>query len=278
MGKDPINAFSDLGLDLAVDPETGDKDRKFVTALARGLEVLRAFKPGEGFLGNQEIARRTGLPKPTVTRLTYTLTRLGYLSYSQRLERYSLGTGVLALGYATLSNFGVRQIARPLMQELADTVDASVSLGMRERLNMIYLEHARGNSALTLRLDVGSRIPVGSTAMGRAFLAALPDAERNYLMDHIKRHAAERWPTVRRGIERSLRYYEQHGYVKTVGTWERDVNAVGVALVQPENGEIYAFNCGGPSFSLPEERLDADLGPRLKNLAHNVQAGLSHLG
>src|SRR5256885_13076191 len=49
-------------------------DRKFVTALARGLEVLRVFTPTEGLLGNGEIAERTGLPKPTVSRLTYTLT------------------------------------------------------------------------------------------------------------------------------------------------------------------------------------------------------------
>ena len=54
-------------------------DRKFVVALARGLEVLRAFTPSEGLLGNQEIAARTGLPKATVSRLTYTLTMLADL-------------------------------------------------------------------------------------------------------------------------------------------------------------------------------------------------------
>ncbi len=268
---------NNLGLHAAMEPESGTRDRKFVMALARGLEVLRAFRPGDGFLGNQEIARRTGLPKPTVTRLTYTLTRLGYLSYSQRLERYCLGTGALALGYATLSTFGIRQIARPLMQELADQADASVSLGARERLSMIYLENCRGSGAVTLRLDVGSRIPIATTAMGRAFLVALPEGERNYLMDHIKRHAGDRWPQVRRGIERAMRQYRDTGFVKTVGTWERDVNAVGVPLVQSDNGNIYAFNCGGPSFVLSEERLDTELGPRLKQLVQNVEAALRRL-
>ena len=105
-------------------PAGAEKDRKFVTALARGLDVLRAFEPRDNLLGNQEIARRTGLPKPTVTRLTYTLTKLGYLSYNKELERYQLGMGVLALGYATLANFGIRQIARPYMQDLAEEVNA----------------------------------------------------------------------------------------------------------------------------------------------------------
>lgn len=255
----------------------GSKDRKFVTALSRGLEVLRAFKPGDGFLGNQEIARRTGLPKPTVTRLTYTLTKLGYLSYSERLERYQLGTSVLALGYATLSNFGIRQVARPLMQELAEDVNAAVALGARERLTMLYLDNCRGSSAVTLRLDVGSRIPIATTAMGRAFLAAIPTGERDYLMDHIKRRSDEDWPRLRDGIEQACEQYLERGYVKVVGDWDPDVNAVGVPLVQTENGDIYAFNCGGPSFLLPEQRLEAEVGPRLKQLAQNVQATLSRM-
>lgn len=71
------------------------KDRKFVEALARGLDVLRAFTHGSVVMGNQDIARITGLPKPTVSRMTYTLTKLGYLSYSQQLEKYQLDSGVL---------------------------------------------------------------------------------------------------------------------------------------------------------------------------------------
>jgi hypothetical protein len=71
-------------------PQRRESDRKFVVALARGLEVLRAFRADDGFLGNLEIAERTGLPKPTVTRLTYTLCELGYLAQVPRLGKYRL--------------------------------------------------------------------------------------------------------------------------------------------------------------------------------------------
>ena len=80
-----------------------EKDRKFVEALARGLEILRAFGQKGGLLGNQDIASITGLPKPTVSRLTYTLTKLGYLTYSPSLEKYQLDSGVMALGSAYTS-------------------------------------------------------------------------------------------------------------------------------------------------------------------------------
>lgn len=75
------NPFEHVMIDPMNAHEEEDKDRQFVTALARGLELLRCFTPSESVLGNQELARKTGLPKPTITRMTHTLTRLGYLKY-----------------------------------------------------------------------------------------------------------------------------------------------------------------------------------------------------
>ncbi len=151
--------------------------------------------PATACSGNQEIARRTGLPKPTVTRLTYTLTQLGYLNYSPRLERYSLATGVLALGYATLANFGIRQVARPRpCRPWPTRWMPPWPWPPATACHMIYLEHCRGGGAVTLRLDIGSRWHILTSAVGRAFLVALPQHERDYLMDHIKRHAGDDWP------------------------------------------------------------------------------------
>ena len=79
------------------------EDRHFVTALARGLELLSCFRSGEKMLGNQELADRAKLPKSTVSRLTYTLTKLGYLQYDDEVGKYRLGTASLALGSAMLS-------------------------------------------------------------------------------------------------------------------------------------------------------------------------------
>jgi DNA-binding IclR family transcriptional regulator len=253
-----------------------NKDRQFVIALARGLDILRAFTPQDGLLGNQEIAARTGLPRPTISRLTHTLTRLGYLKHSERLGKYQLGTAVLSLGYAVLANIGLRQVARPFMQELADYANASVSLGSRDRLNMVYIEHCRAIGTVTLRLDLGSRIPIATTAMGRALLAALPADERDYLTQHIARRDPANWPRVRAGIERAVEDYKAKGFVMSAGDWQTDVHAVGVPMIAPDGSGIVAFNCGGPSFLFDRKRLTTDLGPRLVNLVRNVEAALTH--
>jgi len=249
-------------------------DRKFVAALARGLEVLRAFTPTEGLLGNGELAQRTGLPKPTVTRLTYTLTRLGYLVYVERLGKYQLAPAALALGYSALANMRIRQIARGSMQKLADYADASVALGTRDRLDLIYVEHCRSRHGVMLRLGLGSRIPIANTAMGRALLAGLPETERDWLLGYMKRQEGKGWPKVRAAIERAVADVAERGFTLALGEWERDINAVGVPLAAPDGSGAFAFNCGAPSFQFTRERLESEIGPRLVNLVRNVEADL----
>lgn len=249
-------------------------DRKFVVALARGLEVLRVFTPSDRLLGNQEISARTGLPKATVTRLTYTLTLLGYLSHIERLAKYQLAPATLALGYSTLASMRIRQIARPHMQALANYSGASVALGSRDRLNLLYVEHCRAKSAVMLRLDLGSRIPIATTAMGRALIAAVPEKERDFLMRHIARREGKSWPKVRAGIERAVKDLAARGFTLSVGDWQKDVAAVGAALIPSDGSGIFAFNCGAPAFHFTRARLEADIGPRLVNMVRNIEAEL----
>lgn len=261
--KDPMDA-----------PVNEDEhDRQFVTALARGLEVLRAFGPNDVGLGNLELAERTGLPKPTVSRLTHTLTRLGYLAAIEETGKYQLDVGVLALGYSFLAGVDIRKRARPLMQRLADTANGAVALGSRDRLSMVYLENCRGPGALTLRLDVGSRIPIGTTAMGRAFLAALPEAERAYLLAHVKKRASKEFPSIRDGIAEAVEDLRTRGFTLSIGDWQPEVNAVGVPLISLDGSVAFALNCGGPSFTMPRERLEQEVGPKLVTLARALVHG-----
>src|SRR3979411_1313872 len=115
-------------------------DRHFVPAPARGLEVLACFRHGDRVLGNQELSKRCGLAKSTVSRLTHTLTNLGYLIYVEDSAQYTLGTATLSLGSAMLSRLDIRKLAHPLMQQLAEFGQCMVSLGSRDRLSMIYID------------------------------------------------------------------------------------------------------------------------------------------
>jgi DNA-binding IclR family transcriptional regulator len=273
--KEKFSGANHLIDDLQIHSDTEEeaKDRQFVTALARGLEVLHCFTPEERLLGHQDIVRRTGLPKATVSRLAHTLTKTGHLSYAPELGKYYLGTRVLSLGHSLLTNMNILKIARPSMQELADYSHAAVSLGARDRLNMVYLESCRCvDTTFTLRLEAGARIPLATTAMGRALLCAVPEEERDYLLDHIRRHNELEWPKTKAGIEKSFEEYEKWGMCFSLGDWRQDVNAVAVAMKPVTGAGVLTFNCGGPSFLLRRHMLEDDLGPRLVNMVRNIEA------
>ncbi len=255
-------------------PAQAKPDRHFVTALARGLEVLSVFRARDHLLGNQELARRSGLPKSTISRLTYTLTKLGYLEHAQD-ERgnvgYRLGSAVLALGSTMLSRMDLRAVARPLMQELADHSQAMVALGTRDRLSMIYVETCRSESALTLSLEVGSRIPLGTTAMGRAYLAVCSEVERRALMEQMRERDPERWPVVEAGILRGLEEYRRMGCCASFGEWQGDVNALAIAFRPLAGRGIMGINCGGPAFQLAPEYLLREVRPLLVTMGERLQ-------
>ncbi|MGY3605271.1 MULTISPECIES: IclR family transcriptional regulator [unclassified Bradyrhizobium] len=249
-------------------------DRNFVVALSRGLEVLRAFRPNDGLLGNQEIAARTNLPKPTVSRLTYTLTKLGYLTPVPRFEKYQLTPSAMALGYAALANLGVRHLSEPYREDVMRATGGAVAVGGRDRLSMIYFGQSRNGLTLGVQLDVGSRIPIATTAMGRAYIWALPDDERTALLRELRDHYGSRWPKMRDGIERSGELVAKRGFAISAGEWQDDVHAVGVALQLNDGTGPYAFNCGAPAFRFTEDRLLDDIGPRLVAMVRNIEQAL----
>ena len=256
---------------------TGKKtatDRNFVVALSRGLDVLRAFHPNDGLLGNQEIAARTNLPKPTVSRLTYTLTKLGYLAPVPRFEKYQLTPAAMSLGYAALANLGVRHLSEPFREDLMRATGGAVAVGGRDRHSMIYFGQSRGSETVGVQLDVGSRVPIATSAMGRAYFWALDDADRAELSRLLREHYGSRWPKMRDGLERSGETVGKHGFAISVGDWHDDIGAAGVALRLNDGTGPYAFNCGAPAFRFTEERLINDIGPRLLTMVRNIEAAL----
>lgn len=252
----------------------GGQDRKFVEALARGLEVLACFGPADRALGNAQIAERTDLPKATVSRLTYTLTTLGYLRHRPELNRYELGTAVISLGYSLMARMDIRRVARPLMQALAEHAHMAVNLGVRDRLTMVYIDTYRSSAVSALLLDIGSQIPIATTSMGRAYLATLPGEARTEICDELRRRDPQAWPRVEAGLEAALVQYREKGYCLSLGDWLPEVNAAAVPLVAQDPRDTMVFSCSGAAFLTSRTALEDDIGPRLLNLVANVRTAL----
>ena len=242
---------------------------QLVSAIARGFEVLRAFTPQDSMLGNQELAQRVGQPKATVSRITYTLTRLGYLTYLPQFAKYQLGVGVLALGQAVTSS-SIWRLARPLMQELALEMDASVALAEQDGLELLYVGRCLPNSPVALQLDAGSRLPLATSAAGRAVFAALPAGEQARILAELEMLPQTDWARLRDGLKEAVAMYGRVGFTASLGDWRPEVHAVGAALLLPNGAGILGLNCGAPAYGLDRARAMLEAGPKLLALSHRL--------
>ncbi|MGF6611104.1 DNA-binding IclR family transcriptional regulator [Paraburkholderia sp. WSM4175] len=242
-------------------------ERKFVVALARGLDLLRVFRPGETMLGNRDFVERTGLPKATVNRLAYTLTVLGYLRLDERHGKYALDAGVLSLGFALLSGTDMLELARPHLRSLAREVGAAVSLGCRDGLDMVYLETIRSETALTLGLASGSKLSMLTSSMGRAYLAVQPPDVRTALLAELKKAAGRVGAMLVAEAEQEIAAFANERCCYSFRAWHDDVNAVAVPFREPREKRWLVLSCSGPASSMGEEVFRENVAPRLKALA-----------
>lgn len=247
-----------------------DRASDTVSALERGISVLRCFSEERPVLGYADIARITGIPRPTVNRLVATLHGLGMLKSAPAADRFMLGPGVVSLARVFLGSLDVRASARQIMQTMADEMSASVYLAVRDGMEMVLIEACRPRSSiLAPRLDVGSRAPLANSALGRAYLSALDDGARAQLVDSLRLLRGPEWDSVAPGLSRAIDEAHRLGYCLSLGEFYREINSVSVPLVGPGD-EVMALNCGGAGFVFTEERLRQELAPRLRRVAQEI--------
>ena len=242
------------------------QDRKFVTALARGLDVLRAFQTRIGPMSNKELSEVTGIPKPTISRLTFTLKELGYLTQASRNSKYELAPGILSLGYPLLSGLRIRHVAHDHMAELAKIGGCTVALAARDQLSMVFVDEYCGNSATTLRVDVGARIEIARSAIGRAYVAGINDDLRLELFRQMEEIYTDEWPELKSRIESCIQQVKTRGFCLVDREWRMDTRTVAVPLVSPDKSVVMAMSCGGPTFAISVDMLEQDIGPRMVHI------------
>ncbi|MGV3573156.1 MAG: IclR family transcriptional regulator [Ramlibacter sp.] len=238
-----------------------------VSALERGVAVLRCFTEDRRTLTSTELSRLTGVPRPTVTRLASTLVTLGLLKQEPGGDRYMLGPGVVSIARVFLAGLDVRAVARPHMQALAETAGGSVYLAVPDGLEMVIVEACRPRTTmLAPRLDVGSRAPIANSALGRAYLWALAPQEREALIESLRLTRGSDWAALEPGLRRSLADADALGYSLSAGEFHREINSVSVPLVGP-TGDVMALNCGTAAFVYTEEHLRQVIAPQLLRMA-----------
>lgn len=148
-------------------------DPTFVTALARGLAVIRAFDQDHSRMTLSEVAARTDLTRATARRCLLTLRSLGYVDCAGK--QFYITPNVLRLGYAYIHATPLPRLVQPFLEEISERTGESSSAAVLNGDDILYVARSATKRIMAVGLGVGTSLPAYCTSMGRVLLAALGD-------------------------------------------------------------------------------------------------------
>ncbi|MGA5301142.1 IclR family transcriptional regulator domain-containing protein [Nucisporomicrobium flavum] len=243
----------------------------FIEALARGLDVLRSFRPGRRVSTLSEIAADTGLARPTVRRILLTLAELGYVRGEER--GYALTPRVLELGMAYVHSLDMWDVARPHMERLVAQTGESTSMAQLDGSDIVYVARVAVPKIVTLSVSIGTRFPAPATSMGKVLLAALDPAELDAVLAQPTRSGIDaRWQPQRDELDRSLREVRAKGWALADQDLALGIRSIATGVRNGDGRVVAALNV---TVHAAETSVDKLTGHHLPLLLH-AAADISH--
>lgn len=246
-------------------------DPQFVAALSHGLAILQCFSAERSNLTNGELARTTGMARSSVSRLTHTLLKLGFLDYDTDTRAYRLGLSVLPFQPAALAGARVVESAAPEMQELADRVHGRVLLTVYDSFGLTVVHGVCTNPDIPAPSSVGSRYQIPRRAMGRAYIASCSQHEQEQILIHLAQGDDLKRVALQEERDYALRLYRDHGCCTSLGEIRPGNHSVSTTVHLPHLGRRLILSCGGPAELLPERVLRDRIAPLLVKSATAIE-------
>jgi len=244
-------------------------DPNFMTSLARGLAVVRAFTHRSPNLTIAEVARITGLPRAVARRCLYTLMQLGYVGADGR--GFFLRPKILALGYAYLSSTPLAVALQPLLERVSEAAHESSSAGVLEDDEVVYVARAATKRIMSVALSVGSRLPAYASAIGRVLLAHLPPAELEAYLDRVElAPLTDRTVTDREALRAILARAREQGWALVDQELEIGLRSIAVPVRNATGRVVAAVNVSAQAGRVEVREMEARFLPLLQAAAREA--------
>jgi DNA-binding IclR family transcriptional regulator len=154
------------------------------------------------------------------------------------------------------------------MRALAEATGLSVTLGVQQGTRVVYVETHRAPTRVGIRLEVGSTVPIATTAIGRALYGTLGAEARHALDTALADEYGDRWSRLSDRLCAAMADYERRGFYASFGEFEPDIHAVAVPIVGSQ--PAMAVNCSGPAYRLTPDQWETDIAPKVIALARSL--------
>ena len=249
-----------------------DDSPDFIEAIARGLDVIRAFGPGQPVMSLAAVAAASELPRPTARRILLTLEQLGYV---RQIEAggYELTPRVLDLGMAYVLSRGLWEVAKPHMEALVAGTGESTSIAQLDGSDIVYVARVAVPKIVTLSVTIGTRFPAIQTSLGKVLLAALPQAEAERVLAEPSRSGINpRWRPDAAERATVLREVRARGWALTDEQLAPGIRSVAVPLRDGDGRVIAAINVNSHAAETPLDVLISHHLPLLLHAAGSISA------
>jgi len=233
------------------------KARSTVQSLAKGFRVLESFSAENEELTLSQIAAAAELDPGTTFRMLNTLVDLGYVSRLPESRRFALTLKVLDLGFHAIARTDLRSIVRPILRGLVSETNEAASFAVLQGADVLYLERVRaGITRLGVDIRVGTTVPAAQTAVGRAILAFLPEAEVDRiaqlqpLMHFIMKPQADDGL-----LSDALQHIRENGYVLTDSLFTEGLRILAVPVLDVDGYPVGAISIAAPAVRCTAEEL-----------------------
>jgi len=257
----------------------------FIEAIARGLDVIRAFRPGRPVMSLAAVAAAAGdLPRPTARRILLTLEELGYVrqvrggamgdaASAGSPSGYALTPRVLDLGMSYVLSQGLWDIARPHLEQLVARTHESSSIAQLDGSDIVYVFRVAVPKIVALRVTIGTRFPAMQTSLGKVLLAALSPAEAESVLAEPSRSGiTPRWHPGAAERAAALREVRARGWALTDGQLAPAIRSVAVPLRDGDGKVIAAMNVNSHAAETSLEKLTGEYLPLLMATASKISA------
>ncbi|HEX9463939.1 MAG TPA: IclR family transcriptional regulator C-terminal domain-containing protein [Alphaproteobacteria bacterium] len=257
--------------DGALEPVgAGPRSRDQITALARGLAVIRAFSGQDEQLTLADIAKLVQLPRATTRRCLLTLQALGYVEMKGRFFR--LAPQVLTLAQAYLSSSLLPRLTAPFLERMSGELGESCSVSVLHDDQVIYVARSARKRLASLHRDVGARLPAYCTSMGRVLLAALPDSELDAVLKRVPRERLTRFTLVApRELKEAIADVRQRDYSFVDQEMELDLRAIAVPLRNTTGRVVAALNVSTQASRTTKRQLIDGVLPLIRQAAAEIR-------
>ncbi len=251
--------------------ESWSGDPNFMTSLARGIAVIRAFTQQKRRLTISQLSQRTGIPRAAVRRCLYTLAQLGYVNADENKE-FSLSPRILSLGHAYLSSTPLSSAAQPLLDRVSDSLHESSSIALLEGDEILYVARSSTNRRImSVDLGIGTRLPAYCTSMGRVLLAFLPPAEQDAYLSRVRLvRYTPRTITAPDKLRREFETIRRAGFAIVDQELEVGLRSIAVPVRGHAGAVVAAMNIGTHASRVTLAEMEKTMLPELGAAAYEL--------